>query len=156
MPSVRTRPQEKADTTKGATLMQTFLPYASFSESAKTLDRQRLGKQRVETWQILNALRGNSKGWTNHPATRMWRGYEEALAHYGDAICFEWVRRGYRDTMLERFHPWLTHASPVLPPWLGDDDFHLSHRSNLVRKNAAHYRPLWPTVADNLPYVWPV
>jgi len=33
--------------------MQTFVPYANFSESAKVLDRQRLGKQRVETLQVM-------------------------------------------------------------------------------------------------------
>ena len=42
--------------------MQTFLPYPDFTQSAKTLDYRRLGKQRVEAWQILNALRGVSKG----------------------------------------------------------------------------------------------
>ena len=41
--------------------MQTFLPYASFEESAKVLDRQRLGKQRVECLQIFNALAGDKK-----------------------------------------------------------------------------------------------
>jgi hypothetical protein len=31
--------------------VQTFLPYADFEESARTLDAKRLGKQRVETIQ---------------------------------------------------------------------------------------------------------
>ena len=35
--------------------MQTFLPYESFRESAKVLDWRRLGKQRVEGMQIINA-----------------------------------------------------------------------------------------------------
>ena len=33
--------------------MQTFLPYADFLASAKALDQKRLGKQRVETIQVL-------------------------------------------------------------------------------------------------------
>ena len=33
--------------------MQTFLPYSSFTESAKILDWRRLGKQRVEGMQII-------------------------------------------------------------------------------------------------------
>jgi hypothetical protein len=33
--------------------MQTFLPYASFEETAHILDYRRLGKQRVEGWQII-------------------------------------------------------------------------------------------------------
>jgi hypothetical protein len=36
--------------------MQTFLPLPDFIESAKVLDYKRLGKQRVEAWQILKAI----------------------------------------------------------------------------------------------------
>jgi hypothetical protein len=130
--------------------MQTFLPYADFERSVVVLDRQRLGKQRVEARQIWTALMvGND--WRHHPAVRMWRGYEEALAAYGDAAIREWVWRGYRNT--------LTLSGVLvyeLPPWLGDENFHRSHRSNLRRKLPAHYAPLFPGVPDNLPYVWPV
>lgn len=135
--------------------MQTFLPYASFVESAKVLDRQRLGKQRVEAWQILNALRGESKGWVNHPATRMWDGHEAALALYGVTVCYEWTRRGYRDTMSERFLPFVGSLFPVAPSWIGDEGFHLSHRSNLIRKMPEHYGSIWPDVTPDMPYVWP-
>ena len=81
--------------------MQTFLPYRSMSESVRCLDYRRLGKQRVEAFQILNALAGKSKGWTSHPATKMWRGYETAgvvgagIAHgavlEGFAYFFVWM-----------------------------------------------------------------
>lgn len=134
--------------------MQTFLPYADFDESARVLDRQRLGKQRVEAWQILNALRGITAGWSNHPATRMWRGHEAALVEYGLVICGEWIARGYKDTMLDRFLS-LRSSDHVSPPWLGDRDFHLSHQSNLVRKDPAHYAPLFPGVPSDIDYVWP-
>lgn len=43
-----------------------------------------------------------------------------------------------------------------LPPWLGDPVFHRSHRSSLIRKDPAFYRPLWPDDPDDLDYVWPV
>ena len=135
--------------------MQTFLPYASFQDSAVTLDRQRLGKQRVEAWQILNALDGNSKGWVNHPITRMWAGYEQALCEYGEAICFEWISRGYKDTLMERFSDRLAgETSWDYPSWLGNADLHLSHRSNLIRKFPDHYSKLWADVPNDLPYVW--
>ena len=65
--------------------MQTFLPYASFEDVARTLDRKRLGKQRVEGMQILNVLAkppGYTGAWANHPAVKMWRGYENALKQY--------------------------------------------------------------------------
>jgi hypothetical protein len=43
----------------------------------------------------------------------------------------------------------------ALPSWLGDEAFHLSHRSALVRKDPDFYRPLFRDVPDDLPYVWP-
>lgn len=136
--------------------MQTFVPFgADFKSNAQVLDRARLGKQRVETFQILNALQGLSKGWVNHPATRMWRGYEPALAYYGIVMCKEWRRRGYMDSMLTRFGPFLDDQI-ILPDWLERDDIMESHRSNLIRKRPDIYQPVWPTVPDDLPYVWPV
>ena len=134
--------------------MQTFLPYPNFLDSAYVLDRQRLGKQRVEVKQILNALDGNSKGWVNHPAVQMWRGYEPALAFYGAVICSMWLERGYKDSLLPFFGERMTDDFEM-PPWLGNEDFHLSHQSNLVRKDAAYYGPIFPGVPDDLEYWWP-
>ena len=135
--------------------MQTFLPYASFEQSAKVLDRMRLGKQRVEAWQILNALDGNSKGWVNHPATKMWRNHEDALAEYGVAICSEWILRGYKDTMLDRFLARLQGTEAACKPfWFGMDELHASHRSNLLRKLPDHYKAFFPNEPDDLPYLW--
>lgn len=137
--------------------MQTFLPYPDFTASAKALDYKRLGKQRVETWQILNAGSGPRKGWINHPATKMWNGYEKALCFYGIAMCMEWKSRGYKDTMLPRFLELLAtlDGAVVMPPWLGDDAFHKSHQSNLIRKYEEYYRPQFPDVPADLEYVWP-
>lgn len=137
--------------------MQTFLPYPDYIRTAQVLDRQRLGKQRVEAKQILNALLGLTSGWVNHPAVKMWRGYEGSLALYGWSMCIEWVHRGYNDTLT----PWFEqHVDDYVghyndPPWLGKRDFHRSHKSNLIRKMPEHYRAFWPHVPDDLPYVWP-
>lgn len=137
--------------------MQTFLPYADFERSARVLDRQRLGKQRVETWQLIRANDGLTKGWVNHPAARMWRGYTTALAYYGIAVCEEWIRRGYKDTMLDRFQQIveLENGRYENPSWLGRTDIHVSHQSNLVRKLPGHYREFFPHVPDDLEYIWP-
>lgn len=132
--------------------MQTFLPYPDFKESARVLDRQRLGKQRVECYQIYRALQGLTKGWVNHPATRMWRGYEDALLCYCAHVCQEWESRGYTNNMLI-YHYEVFRADP---PWLGDPNFHASHRSNLLRKDPAHYGQFGWTEPPTLPYVWPV
>jgi len=137
--------------------MQTFLPYEDFSMSAAVLDRSRLGKQRVEAWQILRALQGKTKGWVNHPATRMWAGAEYHLCLYGIVICTEWVQRGYNDTLLPKF--WMEFAkydcSPK-PSWLGNPAFHASHRSVLLHKDADWYgNYLWEE-EPSTQYVWPV
>ena len=132
--------------------MQTFLPYKSMGQSVRCLDYRRLGKQRVEAFQILNALAGKSKGWTNHPATKMWRGFEAALSFYKDLCIEEWVRRGYNNTMQKE----ASYGAIVLPKWLGDEDFHASHRSNLLKKDPEFYGKFGWTEADDLEYVWPV
>jgi hypothetical protein len=134
--------------------MQTFLPYPDFKRSVEILDYRRLGKQRIEVKQLLVALTGVG-GWKNHPAALMWRGHSKALAQYGVVCCEEWIRRGYRDTTLEKL---LSYADPNAPPpdWFGGEDFHLRHQSNLLRKNLEFYRPIFgPDVPDNLPYIWP-
>lgn len=133
--------------------MQTFLPYPDFAASAAALDRQRLGKQRVEAWQILCTLTGVRQSWRNHPAVRMWTGREEALCAYGRAICTEWVSRRYKDTMHDRFPP--PGPDPAMPSWLGDPQFHSAHRSNLLRKQPNWYRQFGWSEPDNLPYQWP-
>ena len=133
-------------------MVNTFLPYPDFVQTAKALDYKRLGKQRVEAWQILQALRGQTKGWINHPASKMWAGHERALCEYGIAICDEWISRGYKDTMRERFiavHSDLPDTG--LPVWIGDPHLHESHQSNLIRKDPDHYEF---HVMSDLPYLW--
>lgn len=136
--------------------MQTFLPYPDFRATARCLDYRRLGKQRVEAYQILRTLHGLSQGWRNHPAVLMWKGYECSLAIYTFFMCEEWLRRGYQSNgkILAYIQPWL-ELSCVYPPWLGDDRLHESHQSNLIRKDPVFYGPLFPGVPDDLPYYWP-
>lgn len=150
--------------------MQTFLPYEDFVDSARVLDNKRLGKQRVETFQLLNVIRGVDKfgvpkihkGWVNHPATVMWREYPQALALYGYAMCMEWKRRGFNDSLLTKFwdvvEPYggvpISEIEISYPYWLGREEFHLSHQSNLLRKDFGYYIQFFDGVPDDLPYVW--
>ncbi|HUR50370.1 MAG TPA: MSMEG_6728 family protein [Acidimicrobiales bacterium] len=150
--------------------MQTFLPYADFGQSAAVLDPLRLGKQRVEAMQIIRALTRPVYGWKHHPAVLMWQGYEEALGAYAVAICREWCRRGHADTCEVKILDDLAiaavrvpprnqcelDAAEALPPWLGDDAVHRSHRSALLRKDPDWYSATFDDVPDDLPYVWPV
>ena len=86
--------------------MQTFLPYPDLRASCVVLDDRRLGKQRVETFQILRALTWPEYAWKNHPAVRMWRGFVPALVEYGLENCREWTRRGYADSVAEQLVAW--------------------------------------------------
>lgn len=131
-------------------LMQTFLPVADFKESARILDYRRLGKQRLEAKQIHETLK-NGGGWKNHPAVRMWRGYEAALRAYYNAVVTEWVCRGYKNTM----PLFSVGARFSLPHWFGLEEFHASHRSNLLRKNFEHYSQFGWLESPDLPYCWP-
>lgn len=140
--------------------MQTFLPYMDFVQTARCLDRRRLGKQRVEALQLLGAIHKGNGGWANHPAARMWSGYEGALILYGHEICLEWQDRGYKDTCDAKILEFelvfdVDCTLAPMPPWWGDPAFHLSHKSNLVRKMPEHYGKLWSDVPNDLPYVWP-
>ena len=134
--------------------MQTFLPYDDFLQSVKVLDYKRLGKQRVETFQVLNILldRTPTKGWRNHPVTRMWTGYEEALKQYQNFTIQEWITRGYKNNM--SFEE-VDTTSIIYPSWFGQDLFHRSHRSNLLRKDFGYYSQYFDE-PDNLEYYWPV
>jgi len=129
--------------------MQTFLPYSSFEKSVQVLDWRRLNKQRVEAKQILSTLRFGSR-WSNHPAVRMWQGYEGALIVYMNTCIWEWIRRGYGNNMEFMFC-----SAVVLPSWFGSLEFHAAHRSNLLRKNPGWYSQFGWSEPDNLSYVWP-
>lgn len=124
--------------------MQTFLPYKKFSSSARVLDDKRLGKQRVETLQIMKALVTN-EGWINHPVTKMWRGHEYTLLSYQKAICDEWaIDRGFTDTCLDKTIDLFNQLPddkrlPNIVPWIGLKRFHSRHRANLLRKDPIHY-----------------
>lgn len=131
--------------------MQTFLPYPDFNRSASVLDMKRLGKQRVECLQL---IRGS---WPNHPASKMWRGHEYALGEYGLAICNEWKDRGYNDTCYDKISIEMAKFLDTgNPKWIGDEDFHLAHKSNLLRKDFDFYSKFWPDIAADLPYIWPI
>jgi hypothetical protein len=123
--------------------VQTFLPHPDFQASARALDRRRLGRQRVEALQLLNALTVPGHGWRHHPAARMWGGYEEALVRYCLEVCAVWCELGFQDTCAVKVTDALRERLGVgrvrtqdelaqdgdLPPWLGDEAFHRTHRS---------------------------
>lgn len=163
--------------------MQTFYPIVSedFLEQAKALDNLRLNKQALEGWQILMVLLeldplGNDrtpKGWVNHPAVKMWRGYEFALLKYVEAMCEEWRNRGYKTTVDVKAKATYEKAVAkgkvasldilTLPTWIKDktklEDVAKSHRTALLNKNYEYYsQHRWKEgrtgKPDSYEYVW--
>jgi hypothetical protein len=138
--------------------MQIFLPYPSFRQSLKVLDNKRLGKQRVETYQIISAITRRPKldgtpykGWLNHPCTIMWKDYVPALKHYLKISITEWVERGFKNTM---FVEDLSEKDIIIPPFIGNEKFHSSHRANLLKKDPLFYSKYGWTEDPSDPYVW--
>jgi hypothetical protein len=129
--------------------MQTFLPYPDFKKSLKTLDYRRLGKQRVEAYQIVRAIKFGG-GYRNHPAVKMWRGHINALKLYYNLSIDEWVSRGYKN----RMEKMPIHGRTVFPKWFGNEKFHAAHCSNLLRKDHSYYGQFGWQEKRDLPYLW--
>jgi len=162
--------------------MQTFVPVTeSFEAIAKVLDNKRLNKQALEGWQILMNLlqldpQGEhrvSKGWSNHPAVKMWKGHEMALYLYIQAMVDEWKRRGYKSTIGDKAKATITVAAKLglvsttttNPYWISSSktfsEVATSHRLALLSKDYEWYSQFkWPedqgTRPDTYEYLWPV
>ena len=154
--------------------MQTFLPYADVKKSFQSLDWRRLGKQRSETKQLLQqilirtpsqleSLRPGAydllematckpnAARLNHPACVQWWDHAGALAIYHDLTILVWKSRGYQNNM-----PFVSLAGKhAMPKWWGDERFHASHRSNLLRKDPVWYGKHGWTDDPTVDYFWP-
>jgi hypothetical protein len=133
--------------------LQTFLPYKDFTASAIVLDNRRLNKQVLEAHQIIRTLIGETTGWRNHPAVKMWAGCVPALTEYLITLGKECLHRKIKCELLKQY-PVLPYVRNY-PIWLGRDDFHASHRSNLLRKYPAWYELFGWIESPHDPYIWP-
>lgn len=115
-----------------------------------------------------------SKGWSNHPAVKMWKGHEGALTSYIIRMVLEWEKRGYKSTIgqktLETYIQAvklgrITKKSHRYPSWMRDKDLFAkiasSHRAALLSKDYEWYSQFgWPEDTGVRPeyynYVWPV
>lgn len=142
--------------------MITFLPYPNFAVTAWCMDSKRLSMQRIHARQILAVLQGNlSKHrkihgdvvdtWHRHPSVGLWRGHEMALGVFLNSMIFEYTRRGLENTI----EPWIGPMDPKMPPWMGREDIHSSHRAALLERDPVHYSIYGWTEIPSLNYVWP-
>ncbi len=153
----------------GEVTMQVFVPFADFTQSVQVLDRSRLQKQVLECHQILGAILGwptqggkIRTGYLHHAAVVGWRYHPRALAQYALCAVAEMEARGYRRSCYhDDFCQVLGTGSPELPPWIGDEAVHSSHRARLLQKDFDYYSQFdWPeTLAEDLTtrqYQWPI
>jgi hypothetical protein len=130
--------------------MQTFLPFKSFYHTAQALDNKRLNKQILECYQILNVLSNDDPhaGWRNHPAVKMWRGFEMGLYQYAMVMIEEANIRGIKtennlrnlENLNERAYKDWGYGMPL---WMDDKKVMArvttTHKANLYRKDPEFY-----------------
>src|SRR5882757_119106 len=133
------------------------MPNIGFFKSLRQLDDDRLSKQRQDALAALQLLLG-PKTKIRHAIMDMWGGYEYVLGVYGMSACSEWQnKRGNRDKIAFDIHALLDGLPKEfdVPPWMGDLDFHRSHRSYLIRKMPEVYEEYRPNTPLNMPLLWP-
>ena len=130
--------------------MQTFLPYTDFKACARALDNKRLNKQILECYQILKVLSSDDPhaGWRNHPAVKMWRGYERGLWNYVTAMVAEGEKRGIRvennvNNLVALAQANASRWGDGLPAWFNDTPtvakVLATHKANLYLKDPIFY-----------------
>lgn len=134
--------------------MIVFLPYPNYIRSVQNLDMKRLGKQRIEAKQIVDILEGKPSKQKNHPAIKMWVGYTNSLKYYTNCCIDEWIRRGYKNTMVK----YSTGFQNEDPWYIGNADFHRAMRARLIEKDKEFYLPKFPGDErfNDGKYFWPV
>lgn len=156
--------------------MMTFLPYSEFNKCAEVLDKKRCWKQVVEASQIIDCLEGKKVGWKNHPAVKMWIGYENLLKHYYNVFLDHslkvhkintqmWYKTcrysyGIKTESISYFVDRSVSSWECNRPfWLGQEPFHRAMRARLIEKNPEFYGPKFldkDKGYNDSKYWWPV
>lgn len=137
--------------------MQVFMPYASLEQSVRCLDKSRLGNQ---VWREAKTLLNG--GWKHHPAAKLWADYKPALAQYCLYGLQELGRRGdisyQKRCQLAQYFVQFTKHEIIIPPFVGYEPFHASHRLNLLWKYPTYYSNIFsePVPLTQPAYVWPL
>ena len=147
-------------------MLRTWLPDDSFVKSATLLRDAEVHRIRQDVLFILNTLAGRNDHMRHSPHVVMWRGAEFSLVAYGVTMCREWKTRGQRDKLEDQIYAFGEEALRTgamnpkdngnQPWWLGNEGFHLSHRSGLISLDSHYYKKIWKDVPADLPMVTPV
>jgi hypothetical protein len=137
--------------------MQTFLPYASFEETAKALDLARLTFVMRDSLTLMKSLarfyplnkRGES-GFEGHTVGQFWKGHEISLAKYGLALAQNHLYRPANASKAMTLTQRKLHMSMWQqmiealedrgfpedpPPLIGDEEFHSAFRAFLLYRD---------------------
>jgi len=146
--------------------MMTWFPNMSLFDAAEALELPEMALSFDHVEVLFNTLIygpvDSPWGEPPLPLTRMWIGYEAALAAYGAALGASLVRHGIHVgvrhiEMANSLQDLRTHGDPaplVMPPWLSDLDVLRSHRSNMMRRWPDRYS--WKGTPPLMPYIWPI
>lgn len=159
-------------------MVNTFVLSTDKNKLFSHLDKKRLGKQRLEAKQIINLLERYdetgelSGGFSNHPATRMWLGYTDALKVYFNLCVDEWINRGGKNTMelydvdVDKYRivqcsfDFFTGKAEFqedfdefcFPVWFSYPPLILSHLASLIRKDEEFYSQNFVDIMEPLFY----
>ncbi|MEM1943520.1 MAG: pyrimidine dimer DNA glycosylase/endonuclease V [Candidatus Caldarchaeum sp.] len=135
--------------------MQVFRPYVDWARSASVLDDLRLGKQRVEAKQVLNAffrklglIRDGLRGWLSHPIVLLYfndgKPYIDDVVGFFHACVDEWKRRGKQNSInlddIQRYIQ-MVEKEPGTPVTHLHE---VEYRRILLIKNPKHYVRVFP------------
>lgn len=135
-------------------MVNTFILTNSPKECAKLLDYKRLGKQRVEAYQIVNIIIGEQKGFSNHPIAHVWKDHVESLKYYTNCMIDEWINRGYKNTMVKYDLP--DYTEDQLPWWYKNKQLQYCNMASLARKDPKFYSGVFtfPSEYEHHGYIW--
>ena len=149
------------------------------------MDKKRGWKQVVECKQILCALNykfapddwKTSPSWSkrpylNHPAVKMWAGYEDLLAlyynvfleHAIEAFSINTDLKPIKNSHVTEYKKLLSRtdlsegtAPGKFPFWFFNENFHRAYRSRLIAKDPDYYRDKFPGDEgfNGGKYLWP-
>lgn len=154
---------------EGEEYIQTWLPYPSLSLSVAALSPDHLITQRWQNWQLISLLccyhlseyTLASCVWKHHPLVLQWRDHLPLLIQYQRNVCrIDAGNSGILEKCEMLFEEAVSQEAceaevSIVPAWLGSTAYHQSHQSNLIRKDAVHYRSQFPDAMEGLSYVWP-
>ena len=127
--------------------MQVFIIGSPF-ETAKCLDRKRLNKQIIECRQILDAISGKTKAWTNHPCTIQYKEHTSWLVNYLNTLIH------YRRYVVLQDNFYLDAAivcnccANKLMPSFHTHEYFDNMKKRLYTKNHEHYKQ-WESLGES-------